>query len=62
MNSILNDAPMIVIVIIYGFMILTALLWIFLPFAIFGMKPRIDKLNKTLDDIRAELIKNKNKI
>jgi len=45
------------------FLFILAVLWFFLPFAIFGTKPKIDKLlveaknaNQHLADIRQELV------
>jgi hypothetical protein len=45
------------------FLFILAILWVFLPFAIFGTQPKIDKLlveaksaNRHLADIREELV------
>jgi hypothetical protein len=35
--------------------LLIAVLWIILPFAVFGIKSRLDRTNALLDDIKLEL-------
>ena len=38
--------------------IIIGILWSILPFAVFGIKPRLDKINNTLEKILEELKKN----
>ena len=51
------------VIVIALFLILVAILWFLLPFAVFGMKPRMDKLevqakeaNETLKEIEKQLL------
>ena len=37
--------------------VLIAVLWIILPFAVFGIKSRLDRTNETLEEIKTELRK-----
>ena len=50
-----DSLPPIAIIIIQIFIIFTIILWALLPFAVFGVKSRLDKLNNTVQDILNEL-------
>ena len=62
-----DAVPAGLIIAITLFSLLVAILWFFLPFAVFGMKPRMDKLeaqakqaNETLKEIEKHLFAMKN--
>ena len=50
-----DSLPPIAVIIIQVFILFTIILWALLPFAIFGLKSRLDKLNNTAQDILNEL-------
>ena len=50
-----DSLPPIAIIIIQIFIFFTIILWALLPFAVFGVKSRLDKLNNTAQDILKEL-------
>ena len=51
----LDSLPPAVTILISIFIVVTIILWALLPFAIFGLKARLDKLNNTAQYILNEL-------
>ena len=51
----LDSLPTAVIILIQIFIGVTIILWALLPFAVFGLKSRLDKLNNTAQYILNEL-------
>lgn len=51
----LDSLPPAVTIIISIFIIVTIILWALLPFAVYGLKSRLDKLNNTAQYILNEL-------
>lgn len=56
MESLLTpEVEQIVTIVAAGLVLITAILWLFLPFAVFGIKDRIDHQAELSADILAEL-------
>ena len=51
----LDSLPPAVTILITIFIVVTVILWALLPFAVFGLKARLDKLNNTAQYILNEL-------
>lgn len=51
----LDSLPPAVTILITIFIVVTIILWALLPFAVFGLKARLDKLNNTAQYILNEL-------
>lgn len=51
----LDSLPTAAIILIQIFIVVTIILWALLPFAVFGLKARLDKLNNTAQYILNEL-------
>lgn len=54
----MSTAPMLsptILSIVLIFLVILAILWIALPFAVFGIKERLDRMNKELADIKTIL-------
>ncbi len=51
----LEALPPAVMILIVIFIVVTIILWALLPFAVFGLKSRLDKLNNTAQYILNEL-------
>ena len=51
----LDSLPPAIMILIQIFIVVTVILWALLPFAIFGLKSRLDKLNNTAQYILNEL-------
>ena len=51
----LESLPPTIMILIQIFIVVTIILWALLPFAVFGLKSRLDKLNNTAQYILNEL-------
>ena len=51
----LDSLPPAIMILIQIFIVVTVILWALLPFAVFGLKSRLDKLNNTAQYILNEL-------
>ena len=51
----LESLPPAIMILVQIFIVVTIILWALLPFAVFGLKSRLDKLNNTAQYILNEL-------
>lgn len=56
MQTLIQGSPYLAVV-VFAFFVVLAVLWFVLPFAIFGIKPRLNRINQQL----AQINKNVNK-
>jgi len=57
MMEFINNLPAGILVLIAIILLLNAVMWLFLPFAIYGMKPRIDEVIKQLKLNNSKMVK-----